>query len=60
MVAIYLLLFFIGISVGGNEQIMKNLDKIGLNAFLLTLAAVMGSILVSYLFYVKFFKNNKR
>ncbi len=56
-IAIYGLLFFIGISVGANETIVKNLDKIGLNALILCLAAVVGSILVSFGVYKIFFED---
>ncbi|MBN2893914.1 MAG: LysO family transporter [Bacteroidales bacterium] len=60
-ISIYGLLFFIGISVGANETIVKNLDKIGFNALILTLAAVAGSIYISYFVYKFFFiKKNER
>ena len=59
MISIYGLLFFIGISVGSNDLIINNLAKIGLNAFILTLAAVIGTIALSIPVYKKFFVNNK-
>ncbi|HYX05576.1 MAG TPA: LysO family transporter [Bacteroidales bacterium] len=55
--AIYLLLLFLGISVGLNPSIISNLNSIGLSATLLTVFAMTGSILVSYLsfkFYVRY------
>ncbi len=58
--SIYLLLFLLGISVGTNEIIINNLDKIGLNAFILTIGAVMGSIVTSYVIYICFFNKNEK
>ncbi len=56
--SIFLLLFFLGISVGMNEQIISNFQKIGLQSFAITILATMGSILVSYLVYKIFFKTS--
>lgn len=54
---IFVLLFFMGISVGSNADIMKNLDTIGLRGLQLSLAALAGSVLLSWPVYVLFFKN---
>lgn len=45
---IWLLLFLLGIDVGGNEAIMKGLHTIGLEALIITLAAVIGSSLAAW------------
>ena len=37
--AIFLLLFFLGVSVGMNKQVVNNFSNIGLQSFLLTLMA---------------------
>lgn len=58
--AIFLLLFLLGLSVGTNEKILTNFDKIGLQSIVITLFAVAGSILVSWLTYILFFKHNER
>lgn len=58
--AIYLLLLLLGLSVGTNEKILKNFHKIGYQAILITIFAVAGSILVSWLTYILFFKKNER
>lgn len=42
---IWVLLFLLGIDVGGNEAIIKGLHTLGLEALIITLAAVTGSIL---------------
>jgi len=57
MIAIYSLLFFIGISVGSNKLIINNLAQIGINAFFLTIFAVAGTSLLSVPVYKHFFKN---
>jgi uncharacterized membrane protein YbjE (DUF340 family) len=53
--AIYLLLFSLGISVGANETIIRNLGTLGLAALALTAGAVAGSVGLSYLTYQLFF-----
>jgi uncharacterized membrane protein YbjE (DUF340 family) len=55
--AIFLLLFFLGISVGMNEKIISNFSKIGLQSFIITILATLGSIFVSYIVYRIFFKS---
>jgi uncharacterized membrane protein YbjE (DUF340 family) len=56
---IFALLFFMGVSVGGNPQIMKNLDTIGLRGFQLAIVAVLGSSMLSWLVYHFFFKSSQ-
>lgn len=58
--AIYLLLFLLGISVGTNEKILNNFGQIGLQSILITIFAVTGSILTSWLTYILFFKKHER
>lgn len=48
---IYLLLFMLGVSVGGNERVMNNLDTIGLKALVIALSVMVGSAAVSSLIY---------
>uniref|UniRef100_UPI0032180F56 LysO family transporter n=1 Tax=uncultured Draconibacterium sp. TaxID=1573823 RepID=UPI0032180F56 len=57
--AIYLLLFLLGISVGINEQIISNLDTIGIKALMITLGAIGGSVLVSWALYKTMFASQK-
>ena len=45
---IWILLFLLGTEVGHNEAIIKGLHTIGLQALLLTLAGVAGSILAAW------------
>ncbi|MBP6068489.1 LysO family transporter [Bacteroides sp.] len=45
---IWLLLFLLGIDVGGNEAIINGLGTIGFEAAIITLAAVVGSTLTAW------------
>lgn len=54
---IFLLLFFLGVSVGSNAEIMDNLATIGTDALIITLGAVTGSCLAALAIYKFFFKN---
>ncbi len=58
-VTIFLLLFFLGLSVGQNDEIVKNFHLIGFNACLLTAGALAGSILLSWCIYHLFFKRQQ-
>ena len=60
MWAIYLLLFVLGIAIGTNETIMKSLPTLGLKALAITFGGVMGSILLAWFTYIKFFKNKEQ
>jgi uncharacterized membrane protein YbjE (DUF340 family) len=53
--AIYLLLLLLGISVGANQTIMKNLATLGVTALALTLGAMAGSVGLAYFTYKLFF-----
>ncbi len=55
-VAIYALLFLLGISVGINNKIIEDFSKIGLQAVLLTIGAVFGSLILAKVVYHLFFK----
>ncbi len=57
--SIFLLLFFLGLSIGGDELIMASLPSLGLNAFLITLGGVTGSVLAAWATW-KFLFNRKR
>lgn len=53
--AIFALLFLLGISVGANRVIIDNLGTIGLDALVITLGAVGGSILCAWGIYKFYF-----
>lgn len=55
---IYLLLFLLGISVGGNPEIIRNLPSLGGQALLLAFAGTLGSVLAAWGVYRFFFKKD--
>ncbi len=57
--SIYLLLFLLGCSVGSNEAIIKNLDKIGLEAIAIAFASIAGSVCCSTLLFKLLFKRDE-
>lgn len=57
--AIFLLLFLLGINVGTNEKIINNLSTIGVQSLLLTLAAMVGSVILAFLLYKFIFRSSR-
>lgn len=55
--AIWLLLFLLGLVVGKNENIMEHLDTLGMQALLLAVGGVGGSVVLAWGVYRFFFKN---
>lgn len=51
MTLICLLLFIIGIEVGANPDIISGFSTIGLEAFIITIAAVIGSSIMALLLW---------
>lgn len=45
---IWLLLFLLGIEVGHNEQIIRSLPTLGLEAFVIAIVCVLGSCLAAW------------
>lgn len=58
-VLIWLLLFLLGIDVGGNQKIINGLHTIGLEAIVITLAAVLGSVTAVWALWYVLYKRNK-
>ena len=60
---IWILLFLLGIDVGGNQIIINSLHTLGIEAFIITIAAVAGSILCAwglwYLLYIRYIKKEE-
>ena len=56
MYSICLLLFLLGVAIGVNELIVKNMHILGLRAFVLSLGGVMGSVFLSWIAYNLWFK----
>lgn len=45
---IWLLLFFLGMEVGSNQRLIRNISTLGVEALLLTLGGILGSILLAW------------
>ena len=58
-VLIWLLLFLLGIDVGGNQEIIKGLHTIGLEAIVITLAGVLGSVTAAWGLWYVLYKRKK-
>ncbi len=58
--AIYLLLLLLGISIGSNSTIVSNLPILGVKALVITLGAVVGSIVLAFVTYRVFFKQKEK
>lgn len=56
---ICVLLFVLGLSVGSNEMVLKNLSTLGAQAFAIALAATSGSILAGWGVYHWFFEKKR-
>jgi uncharacterized membrane protein YbjE (DUF340 family) len=59
MWAIYLLLFVLGLTIGANEVIMKNLPTLGLKALAISIGGILGSVILAWFTYVRFFKSKE-
>ena len=55
-VLIWVLLFILGIEVGGNEQIIKGLHTIGLEAVILTIGGTLGSVIAAWALWRALYK----
>ena len=52
----WILLFLLGVEVGGNRQIIEGLATIGLEAFVITLAAILGSCICAWALWYLLYK----
>ncbi|GAA0120895.1 MAG: LysO family transporter [Clostridium argentinense] len=53
------LLFFMGASIGANEEVIKNIGRIGLKSFTFSLMACIFSVIVVYFVSKKIFCDKK-
>ena len=58
-IIIIVLLFFLGVAVGANKQIVENFATIGFDAFAIALAGTLGSVLCAWFVFNRFFRNKK-
>lgn len=54
-IAIYALLFLLGISVGTNKTIIQNIHVLGINALIITTGSIIGSVVFLWFIYIKSF-----
>lgn len=50
-VLIWILLFLLGIEVGGNDRVLRGLHTLGLEAAAISFAGIAGSILLAWLLW---------
>ncbi|MBI4573341.1 MAG: LysO family transporter [candidate division NC10 bacterium] len=55
--SVYLLVFFLGISVGVNQAVVRALGSLGLQALVLSLGGIVGSALLSWVVSRTFFES---
>lgn len=58
-IAIWVLLFMLGLAVGLNDAILNNLDTIGLQAFILSVGGIAGSAILAWVVYRFFFSKSQ-
>lgn len=59
-ISIYLLLFTLGLKAGSNDAIVRNLHNLGFTAFLISIFSMIGSIVMAWIIYSIFFKNEEK
>lgn len=55
---VWLLLFMMGISVGSNHTLLSNLLNIGINAIVISVASIAGSIAAGWVLYRYLFQKS--
>ena len=58
-VILFLLIFTLAVGVGSDEMIFANLSSLGLKALLLSVGAIIGSILLLYMVKQKWFREER-
>ncbi len=54
--AVIVLIFFLGISVGDNQKVMSTLGVLGGQALVISFGSIFGSVLLSGVVYLLFFR----
>jgi len=55
--AVFLLVLFLGISVGGNKNVMSTIGVLGWQALITSVGSIAGSLLLSGIVYFFFFRD---
>lgn len=53
---IWILLFLLGVEVGSNEEIIKGLHSLGIEAFILTIGGLLGSVIAAWILWKILYK----
>ncbi|MFR0835293.1 MAG: hypothetical protein ACLSG8_03040 [Barnesiella sp.] len=53
-------MFFMGISIGNNKEIIHNLGGLGLQAIIIAVASTTGSVLLAWLLFRTLFNKHNR
>ncbi len=57
---VFVLLFILGFDIGDNQTLMAGLHSLGVEALIVTLGAVLGSVLCAWMVYRLFFKSGTK
>ena len=60
MLTIILLLFFMGVEIGSNDNVMSNFASLGGEAAVIAVAGVLGSVVAAHLLYIYVFRKISR
>lgn len=55
-ITIVVLLFVMGVEIGGNQQVVRNLIGLGGEALIIAVAATLGSLIAARIIYKVFYK----
>ncbi|MDR0661233.1 MAG: lysine exporter LysO family protein [Prevotellaceae bacterium] len=58
-ISIYALLFLLGVALGTNSDLLRQLPKLGGYAFVLAVLSILGSIVLAAFLYRKMFKKTE-
>lgn len=58
-VLIWVLLFLLGVEVGGNRRIIDGLYTLGIEALGIAVACVAGSVMMAWLLWILIYKSRK-
>ncbi len=56
---VFILLFFFGLSLGINEKAFSNITSVGVQAFLISIGGILGSVGLSLIVYHYFLKESR-
>ncbi|PLX22389.1 MAG: hypothetical protein C0599_06400 [Salinivirgaceae bacterium] len=57
MIAVFALLFLMGVAIGGSPQMISQLHYLGVKALAIAIAGIIFSVAIAVLVYHYFFKN---